>query len=277
MLRALRALPDLLVLRDGDLDSPLVALMVDEIVEDEPGQEAVLDGLLDLWLIAVLRAWFARPEAAPGWYRASDDPIVGQALRMLHHSPSTVDGRELRATGVSRAALARRFQRPRRRAADERPHRVRIALAGDLLREPGATIGLRGRPHRLRQLVRAQHRLQARPRDQPAQHRVACGRADELPPRCSAYDACRPELRLLVPSGPASAFVKAGAAAAADSLSSATLSRIASAVAQSVISVDASPALNEATSVFKRRPSASIVPIRMASLEYPSSCALRAT
>ena len=86
--RLLRALPELLHLRDGDWDCPFVALMADEIVKDEPGQEAVLDRLLDLLLIAVLRAWFARPEAkAPGWYRASGDPIVGHALRLLHHSP----------------------------------------------------------------------------------------------------------------------------------------------------------------------------------------------
>jgi len=41
----------------------------DEIVEDDPGQQAVLDRLLDLLLIAVLRAWFAREDSdAPGWY-----------------------------------------------------------------------------------------------------------------------------------------------------------------------------------------------------------------
>ena len=66
--------------------SPLIPLLADEIVRDEPGQEAVLDRLLDLLLIAVLRAWFARPEAeAPGWYRAYADPVVGPALRLLHN------------------------------------------------------------------------------------------------------------------------------------------------------------------------------------------------
>jgi AraC-like DNA-binding protein len=142
--RLLRALPRLLVLRDDDWDSPLVALMADEIVKDDPGQEAVLDRLLDLLLIAVLRAWFARPEAgAPAWYRAYGDPIVGHALRLLHHNPAqpwTVA--ELAgATGVSRAALARRFNE----LVGEPPMTFltgwRIALAADLLREPGATVG----------------------------------------------------------------------------------------------------------------------------------------
>jgi AraC-like DNA-binding protein len=143
--RLLRALPSLIVLRDQDWDSPIIPLLADEIVKDEPGQEAVLDRLLDLLLIAVLRAWFARPEAAaPDWYRASSDPIVGHALRLMHHNPAkpwTV-ATLARETGVSRAALARRFND----LVGEPPMTFltgwRIALAADLLLEPGATIAL---------------------------------------------------------------------------------------------------------------------------------------
>lgn len=142
--RLLRALPPLLVLRDGEWDCPLIPLLADEIVKDAPGQEAVLDRLLDLLLIAVLRAWFARPEAdAPGWYRAHADPVVGPALRLLHHSPAepwTVAGLA-DAAGVSRATLARRFTD----LVGEAPMAFltgwRIAMAADLLREPGATVG----------------------------------------------------------------------------------------------------------------------------------------
>jgi AraC-like DNA-binding protein len=142
--RLLRALPGLLVLRDDDWDSPLIALLASEVVVDEPGQEAVLDRLLDLLLVAVLRAWFARPESeAPAWYRAYADPVVGPALRMLHNNPAhpwTVAALAA-ATGVSRAALARRFND----LVGEPPMTFltgwRIALAADLLREPGATIG----------------------------------------------------------------------------------------------------------------------------------------
>jgi AraC-like DNA-binding protein len=142
--RLLRALPRRLVLRDGEWDCPVIPLLADEIVKDEPGQEAVLDRLLDLLLIAVLRAWFARPEAAaPDWYRASSDPVVGRALRLLHHNPAhrwTV-AELARESAVSRAALARRFQE----LVGEPPMSFltgwRIALAADLLLEPGATIG----------------------------------------------------------------------------------------------------------------------------------------
>ncbi len=142
--RLLRALPTLLVLAHDAWESPLVALLADEIVRDEPGQEAVLDRLLDLLVIAALRAWFARPEAqTPAWYRAYGDPVVGPALRLVHNSPAqpwTVAALA-DAAGVSRAALARRFND----LVGEPPMTFltgwRIALAADLLREPGATVG----------------------------------------------------------------------------------------------------------------------------------------
>ena len=142
--RLLRALPQMLVLDQAAIGSPLVPLLADEIVKDAPGQEAVLDRLLDLLLIATLRAWFSRPEAeAPGWYRAHADPIVGPALRMLHNDPAApwTVASLARAAGVSRAALARRFND----LVGEPPMSFltgwRIALAADLLLEPGATVG----------------------------------------------------------------------------------------------------------------------------------------
>jgi AraC-like DNA-binding protein len=131
-------------MRREEWNSPLIPLLASEVAVDDPGQEAVLDRLLDLLLIAVLRAWFARPEAeAPGWYRAYADPVVGPALRLMHNAPERPwSVAELaRASGASRAALARRFtelvgQPPIRFLAE-----WRIALAADLLLEPGATIG----------------------------------------------------------------------------------------------------------------------------------------
>lgn len=142
--RLLEALPTLLVLTADSWDCPLVALLGEEIVRDEPGQEVFLDRLLDLLLIAVVRAWFSRPEAeAPTWYLALADPVVGQALRLLHDHPAhpwsvaTIAAK----TGVSRAALARRFTD----LVGEPPMTYltgwRLSLAADLLREPGATVG----------------------------------------------------------------------------------------------------------------------------------------
>jgi AraC-like DNA-binding protein len=142
--RLLGALPPLLVLAADAWQSPLVELLAEEIVKDDPGQEAVLDRLLDLLLIAVLRAWFARPDGeAPAWYRAYSDPVVGRALRLIHNEPAhpwTVA--ELAAeAGVSRAALARRFTE----LVGEPPMTFltdwRLSLAADLLLEPEATVG----------------------------------------------------------------------------------------------------------------------------------------
>jgi AraC-like DNA-binding protein len=141
--RLLGALPALLVLSGDAWESPLIPLLGAEVVKDEPGQEVVLDRLLDLLLVAVLRAWFARPEAeAPAWYRATRDPVVGPALRLLHHDPAhswTVAALAAR-TAVSRATLARRFAA----LVGEPPMAFltgwRLALAADLLREPGATL-----------------------------------------------------------------------------------------------------------------------------------------
>jgi hypothetical protein len=58
--RLLGALPQVIHLPAGALDTPLVPMLADEIVKDEPGQAAVLDRLFDLLLVAVLRAWLSR-------------------------------------------------------------------------------------------------------------------------------------------------------------------------------------------------------------------------
>lgn len=141
--RLLKVLPPMLVIRKGSWNGAILALLAEEIVKDEPGQDAVLDRLLDLVLISVLRAWFSRPEAeAPAWYQALSDPIVGRALRMIHNNPAhpwTVASLAAR-TGVSRAALARRFTE----LVGEPPMTFltgwRLDLAADLLREPDTTL-----------------------------------------------------------------------------------------------------------------------------------------
>ncbi|MFF1709467.1 AraC family transcriptional regulator [Streptomyces sp. NPDC058268] len=141
--RLLDALPQLLVLPTEVWDCPLTPLLADEIAKDEPGQDVVLDRLLDLLMIASLRAWFSRPEAeAPAWYRAMGDPVVGQAIRLLQDDPAhpwTIAELAAKA-GVSRAALARRFTE----LVGEPPMAYltgwRLALAADLLRDSEQTI-----------------------------------------------------------------------------------------------------------------------------------------
>lgn len=139
--RLLDALPTVLVLHRDEWDCPLVDLLGAEIGRDDPGQEAVLDRLLDLLLIAALRAHLARPDTAPGWYLALADPVVGPALKLLQTDPAHQWTVELlaRQVGVSRAALARRFTG----LVGEPPMAFltgwRLGLAADLLRS-GATL-----------------------------------------------------------------------------------------------------------------------------------------
>ncbi|MDX3854252.1 AraC family transcriptional regulator [Streptomyces sp. AK02-01A] len=141
--RLLDALPTLLQLPADAWNGPLMPVLDDEISRDEPGQSVVLDRVLDLMLIAVLRAWFSRPDAeAPGWYRAMADPAVGSALRLLQNEPArpwTVASLAA-ACGISRAGLARRFTE----LVGEPPMAYltgwRLATAADLLRGTDATV-----------------------------------------------------------------------------------------------------------------------------------------
>lgn len=141
--RVLDALPPQLTLGPETWSSPLVQLLSDEIVADSPGQQAVLDRLFDLLLVTVVRAWFEQPGAeVPGWYSAHDDPVVGEALRMLHDNPShpwTVAGLAAK-TGISRAALARCFTERVGVPPMTYLKEWRLAVAADLLLDPDTTL-----------------------------------------------------------------------------------------------------------------------------------------
>jgi AraC-like DNA-binding protein len=142
--RLLDALPDVLRVESGGTSSPVRDLVAAEVAVDAPGQQVVLDRLLDWLLVCSLREWFERPGGEPpAWYAAHRDPVVGQALRLLHDEPAapwTVASLADRA-GVSRATLAKRFTD----LVGEPPltylTRWRMTLAADLLTErEGATI-----------------------------------------------------------------------------------------------------------------------------------------
>lgn len=141
--RLLTALPQVLVVPEENARGPLMDLVVAEINKEAQGQQVVLDRLLDLALIATLRAWFARPEAeAPAWYGAQGDAIVGPALRALHDDPAqpwTVATLAARS-GVSRATFARRFTALLGEPPMSYLTEWRIALAADLIRETDTTV-----------------------------------------------------------------------------------------------------------------------------------------
>jgi AraC-like DNA-binding protein len=121
----------------------LLSLLAEEVGSGAPGQQTVLDKLLDLLLVSALRAHWAAPGAAPPrWFSALGDPIAGPALRAMHEAPArpwTVADLAAHA-GVSRATLARRFA-----AATGLPPiayltRWRMELAKEALRSPQTTL-----------------------------------------------------------------------------------------------------------------------------------------
>ena len=141
--RVLRALPPLVVVPAERAPTGLVAVLCAEIERDAPGQEVVLDRLLDLVVIGTLRDWFGGgPDRAPTWFLAAGDPIAGPALRLLHADPARAWTIATLATevGVSRAALARRFTQVLAEPVITYLTGLRLDLAADLLRSSDCTL-----------------------------------------------------------------------------------------------------------------------------------------
>lgn len=141
--RLLSALPPVLSLSRKEWESPLVPLLCEEVVKDEPGQAAVLDRLIDLLVTAILKAWFAQRESnAPDWCRHQGDRVVEHTLRAIHDDPARNWTMETLSSevGTSRASLARRFNE----IVGEPPMTFlknwRMALAADLLCQPNQSV-----------------------------------------------------------------------------------------------------------------------------------------
>jgi AraC-like DNA-binding protein len=136
--RLLDALPVVLRVDTGGTPDAVLDHLAAEVAVDTPGQQVVLDRLLDWLLVCTLREWFDRPGGEPpAWWAAQRDPVIGDALRLLHAEPAepwTV-ARLAERTGVSRSTLAKRFAD----LVGEPPltylTRWRMTLAADLLAE----------------------------------------------------------------------------------------------------------------------------------------------
>ncbi len=132
----LDALPAVLRVEGGGTGDAVLDHVAAEVAVDTPGQQVVLDRLLDWMLVCTLREWFDRPGGRPPeWWAAQRDPVVGEALRLLHAEPAapwTVAALAARCR-VSRATLAKRFTE----LVGEPPlsylTRWRMTLAADLL------------------------------------------------------------------------------------------------------------------------------------------------
>jgi AraC-like DNA-binding protein len=136
--RLLDVLPSVLRIEAGGTGDAVLDHLAAEVAVDAPGQQVVLDRLLDWMLVCTLREWFDRPGGEPpAWWAAQRDPVAGDALRLLHADPAapwTVSSLAARI-GVSRSTLAKRFTD----LVGEPPltylTRWRMALAADLLVE----------------------------------------------------------------------------------------------------------------------------------------------
>jgi AraC-like DNA-binding protein len=142
--RLLDILPDVTIVPAGPRTRGPLELLSAEAERDEPGQDAVLNRLLDLVLVIALRSWGASTGSEiPAWLGAIADPAIGQALAILHADPRQ---RWTTATlaskaGLSRAAFSARFTS----LVGEPPISYltgwRMTLAADLLRDTDATVG----------------------------------------------------------------------------------------------------------------------------------------
>ncbi len=141
--RLLGLLPDVTVVPAGPRTRGPLELLSVEAERDEPGQDAVLNRLLDLVLVIALRYWGASTgPGLPAWLGAVADPAVGAALAMLHDDPRRrwTTAALASKVGMSRAAFSARFTS----LVGDPPISYltgwRMTLAADLLRDTDATV-----------------------------------------------------------------------------------------------------------------------------------------
>jgi AraC-like DNA-binding protein len=134
----LRTLPAVLVLRTTPHDSlhQIIMLLSSELSQPGPGQQTVLDRLLDLLVVYGLRASLEQSPTPPNWFTAANDPRLGAALHAIHSQPEvgwTVPDLAT-LSRMSRPTFARNFEQ----ALGESPMRYltewRMTLARDYLR-----------------------------------------------------------------------------------------------------------------------------------------------
>jgi AraC-like DNA-binding protein len=141
--RFLELLPAITTVPAGPRTRPLLELLAAEAARDEPGQDAVLQRILDLILVIALRYWGTNAGSRPlGWLGAIADPAIGRALAMLHADPQYrwTTTTLAKKVGMSRAAFCARFAS----LVGEPPVAYligwRMTLAADKLQNTDATV-----------------------------------------------------------------------------------------------------------------------------------------
>ena len=138
------ALPPVLAF-PASVDDPIhgvVTLLSREMGESRPGQQTVLDRLLDLLVVLGLRTGLTRSANAPAWFRASADERLARALQAIHENaerPWTVEDLA-RIALMSRASFARVFQQTLGQTPMQYLSDWRMTLARDLLLTEGLSL-----------------------------------------------------------------------------------------------------------------------------------------
>lgn len=135
-------LPDLVLVRGEHRLAMLTQLLGEEAVGSKPGREVVLQHLLEVLLIEALRSTAALADS-PGLLRGLADDRLALAIRQMHARPErgwTV-AELAREAALSRSGFHERFQSAVGMAPIEYLSAWRLALAKDLLRKRGASVG----------------------------------------------------------------------------------------------------------------------------------------
>src|SRR6201996_9016234 len=142
----LSALPRVVVVPAAGADpahAAAIDLLASQISRDDPGQQTLLDRLLDLNLVFALRSWWARAgDAAPGWYRALAEPGLRRVLDQIHSAPASDWTVTVMAdlAGMSRASFAARFRQVTGQSPGSYLTGVRMQRAEDALARTDATL-----------------------------------------------------------------------------------------------------------------------------------------
>jgi len=135
-------LPELVVVRGERRLTTLVELLSEEALGDRPGRDVVLAHLLEVLLIEAFRAT-PGATAAPGLLRGLADERLAAALRRIHDAPSRAwtIGELAKEAALSRSSFFERFRREIGISPMEYLLGWRMAIAKDLLRRDGVSVG----------------------------------------------------------------------------------------------------------------------------------------
>ncbi len=135
-------LPRVVLVRSDPRLSTLMQLVSDESHAQRPARDVVLARLLEVLLIEALRST-AGLAASPGLLRGLADDRLAAAIRKMHESPTNAwtVAQLAQEAGLSRSAFFDRFNRAVGVAPMEYLLGWRMALAKDLLRRKGNSVG----------------------------------------------------------------------------------------------------------------------------------------